>query len=103
MNIQSLVNQAHKALLPTLGAEVVTINGTDVSMVLAESDEGEDIMGGTRIEKRLVGMFPSDVLIIIRPNDVAETRGSTWKVESLRTGQAMTELTLQSANKVKSR
>jgi len=103
MNIQQLVNSALSAQMGTLGGEVVTINSQAITMVLAESDEGEDIMGGTRIEKRLVGTFPSDAAITFRPNDMAETRGTKWKIESMRTGQAMTEVTLQAANKVKSR
>ena len=103
MNIQQLVNSALSAQMGTLGGEVVTINSQPITMILAESDEGEDIMGGTRIEKRLVGTFPSDVTITFRPNDMAETRGTKWKIESMRTGQAMTEVTLQAANKVKGR
>lgn len=84
-----------------IGAETVTINGTDISCVLAEADESKEFEGtGFAPSKRLTAVcktsaLPSGTLL----KKIATARSETWRVEGIRKGGSFTTLTLEEIHK----
>lgn len=100
MNIQEMVNTTLAAYTPTLGGETVTIDGTDVLAVIDETSEERELMGGSRIERGLSAQFSTVSGLVTRAGSIVQTRGKYWKIENVRTGQAMTTLTLIEPNRI---
>lgn len=90
-----------KSQLGTLGKEPVIVGGETVDAVLAETERSENIMGGTREERRLTASYPTDPTITVRSGQKITARGQKWKIESVSEGAAMTHLTLTEPNRAR--
>ena len=83
-----------------LGAEVVHIDGQEVSAVLGESQNERMLMGGSRAERDLDGQFPTDSTIKLRVGQAVKARNKKWKIQSFRRGKAMTTFTIIEPNRI---
>jgi hypothetical protein len=99
MNIQQLVRDTLSSQTETLGGETITIAGVDVLAVLAETDTEREIFGGSRVQRGLTAQFSTNDTLDIREGSEVTTRSETWKIETVRKGQAMTSIDIIEPNR----
>ena len=100
MNIQKQLAQVIGNSLETLGAEPVTIASETIQAVWGEADNRREIEGGSRLERDVTVQFPTAQGLSLRVGMTVTGRNKKWKVDQIRKGQAMTEMTLIEPNRV---
>ena len=100
MNIQKQLAQVIGNSLGTLGAEPVTIASETIQAVWGETDNRREIEGGSRLERDVTVQFPTAQGLSLRVGMTVTGRNKKWKVDSIKKGQAMTEMTLIEPNRI---
>lgn len=95
-----MLNKVMVKQMARLGAEPITIDGTEVFAVPAEVDSDRDLMGGSRDKRDLDYQFPTRQDLKIRKGATVEADGKKWKIENFRRGRAMTTISLIEPNRI---
>jgi hypothetical protein len=99
MDIQQMVRDVMANQVDNLGGEILSIKSQSITAIFGETTTERDIDGGSRLQRDLTAQFPTIQGFKIREGSTAEARGKEWKVDSIRTGKAMTTLVLIEPNR----